>query len=82
MKDIIKQARRAQSRLEGPQPRSRGPEGPLDSYCLHNTNVKSTMNININRDSELRKGVYTIFSWQTGKSQAEAFECDVKGTFS
>ena len=28
VKDVIKQARRAQSRPEGPQPRSRGPEGP------------------------------------------------------
>ena len=28
MKDVIKQARRAQSRPVGPQPRSRGPEGP------------------------------------------------------
>ena len=28
VKDVIKQTRRAQSRPEGPQPRSRGPEGP------------------------------------------------------
>ena len=28
VKDVIKQAQRAQSRPEGPQPRSRGPEGP------------------------------------------------------
>ena len=27
-KDVIKQAPRAQSQPEGPQPRSRGPEGP------------------------------------------------------
>ena len=28
VKDVIKQARRAKSRPEGPQARSRGPEGP------------------------------------------------------
>ena len=28
VKDVIKQARKAQSRSEGPQPRSQGPEGP------------------------------------------------------
>ena len=31
-KDEVKQARRAQSRPEGPLPRSRAPEGPLDFY--------------------------------------------------
>ena len=30
VKDVVKQARRAQSRLEGPLPGSRAPEGPLD----------------------------------------------------
>ena len=28
LKDVIKQARRAQSRPKGPQPKSLGPEGP------------------------------------------------------
>ena len=32
VKDEVKQARRAQSQPEGPLPRSRAPEGPLDFY--------------------------------------------------
>ena len=35
MKDVIKQARRAQSQPEGPLPRSRAPEGPLDFYEIY-----------------------------------------------
>merc|ERR550532_503239 len=35
VKDVIKQARRAQSRPEGPQPRSRGPEGPKTSSMIY-----------------------------------------------